>query len=230
MNKIIKKEELYSFDHWWVKWTHTFSFNNYYDPNNMNFGNLIVFNDDYIEANSWFPMHPHANAEILTIMLEWTLTHTDTLWNKEDIKNSEIQTMTAGTWLFHSESNETNYQTHSYQIWFKTNKLDSKPSYKNHKINLEENKLNLLVSWDKNKSAWFLNADVEVYRWIYNKESTFEYEIKKWRWLFLYMTKWDINIDWKEITKKDHIRYTKEWIYSIKTKENSDFMLIDVEI
>ena len=150
--------------------------------------------------------------------------------NKEDIKNSEIQTMTAGTWLFHSEANETSYQTHSYQIWFKTNKLDNKPSYKNHKINLEENNLNLLVSWDKNKSAWFLNANVKVYRWIYNKESVFEYEIKKWRWLFLYMTKWDINIDWKEITEKDHIRYTEEWTYNIKTKENSDFILIDVEI
>ncbi len=98
------------------------------------------------------------------------------------------------------------------------------------KVILIYNKLNLLVTWDINKPVWFLNANVEVYRWIYNEENTFEYEIKKWRWLFLYMNKWNVNINWESLKEKDHIRYDEEWIYKIVTKENTDFILIDVEI
>lgn len=230
-NKMIKADDRFFIDHWWLKSYHLFSFAQYLDYKNMNFWNMRVFNDDYIKAETWFWLHPHKDMEILTIVIDWEITHWDNIWNKEGTKAWEIQTMTAWTWIMHSEENLWKEDVVLYQIWFIPNKNGLNPWYKNHKINLENNKLNLLASWQKEDNVWFLNSDVKVYRWLFSKWENIDYKIKKNRWLFGYITKWSLKIWDKTLNKWDQIRYEEVWDYDINIQENdTDFIVIDVNL
>lgn len=227
-NIIIKNENRYLAKHDWLSSYHIFSFADYYDYNNTHFWNLRVFNDDLIKAKTWFWLHHHDNMEILTIVLKWWITHWDNLWNNSTTYAWEIQTMTAGSWIMHSEKNLWDEEVHLYQMWFYPNNRWLKPDYKNHKINLEDNKLNLLASWNIEDNVWFLNTDVKVYRWIFNKWEFFEYKIDN-RWLFVYITTWSIKIWDNILISWDQLRFDEIWSYKMEVLEwNTDFILVDV--
>jgi len=229
-NQIIKNDLVYKINHWWLKSSHIFSFSEYYDIDNMWFWNMRVFNDDYIAWKSWFWLHPHSNMEILTILLEGEITHGDDLWNKKTIKSWDIQTMSAGTWILHSEENLGDNETHLFQIWFTPLHLWTKPIYRDFKVYLVKNKLNLLASNNKDDVIWYLDSDVNVYRWQFEKNHSFDYQIKKRRGLFLYVNKWELEIDWEILKSGDQIRYTAGWSYNFVSKTDSDFVVIDVKI
>ncbi len=108
-------------DHGWLKSHWLFSFSNYHDAANMQFGPLRVFNDDTILPHSGFPDHPHDTMEIITIMLEGELTHSDSMGNRALIRHGEIQRMSAGTGIVHSEYNKSDSMIHLYQLWFYPN-------------------------------------------------------------------------------------------------------------
>ena len=166
--------------------------------------------------------------EILTIVLNWWITHGDNLWNTETTYAWEIQTMTAWTGIFHSEQNFLDEEVHLYQIWFSPSKIWLTPDYKNHKILLENNKLNLLASWNKEDKVWFLNSFVKVFRWMFDKWEKFEYEILENRGLFIYVSFWTIK-NWDEIISSgDQIRFSEIWLYSFEVLEKTDFILINV--
>lgn len=227
-NKIIKSSERYEANHGWLQSFHLFSFASYYDPQNISFWNLRVFNDDYIKWKSGFWLHPHDNMEILTIVLEGSVTHTDTLWNKEKTQSYEIQTMSAGTGLFHSETNEEDETLHLYQLWFLPEKRNIVPTYKNKKIELTENSITHLYGnlWNEE-----VNSDVNIWRGIYENWKTFEYTIKDWEWLFLYLTNWKLLVNNEIIlSEKDQLRYTIPWKYIFTVQEKSDFILGLVKI
>jgi quercetin 2,3-dioxygenase len=114
----------------WLIAKHSFSFNNYYDPERMNFGALRVFNDDWIQANKGFPTHPHSNMEIITVVLKGSMHHKDDFGNEGTIKAGDVQIMSAGTGIKHSESNPSKTEDiESFQIWVFPNKKDVKPRY-----------------------------------------------------------------------------------------------------
>lgn len=230
MNRIIRKHELYKAEHSWLTSYHLFSFADYYDPQNIDFWNLRVFNDDYINAKSWFGLHPHQNAEILTIVLEWEITHWDSLWNKHTTKAWEIQTLTAGTWLFHSEENLSNQDMHLFQIWFKTNAFGIKPDYKNHTIDIQKNTLNLLVSWNKQDKVWYLNTDVKVYRGQFDAWTRFHYNISEGKGLFLYIYTWSMTDEKECYEEMDQIRFSIPGNYTFTNTQKSDFILIEVNL
>lgn len=230
-NRIIKSIYRFLSDHGWLKSYHIFSFANYYDPSNMSFWNMRVFNDDYIESKSGFWLHPHSNMEILTIVLDWEITHWDTLWNKASVKKWQIQTMSAWTWIRHSEENMWDKTVHLYQIWFLPTNLWNTPWYKDLDVNIENNKLNLLASNIEQESVWFLDSDVKVYYWKYDIQKSFEYTVEKSRWLFLYMYKWELIINKSVLREGDQLRFELEWIYEFLVNSNdSEFVLIDVKI
>lgn len=229
-NQIIKSSFVYHVKHWWLESRHIFSFSNYYDPNNMWFWVMKVFNDDYIDWNSWFWMHPHDNMEILTIMLDWEITHSDSMWNTETIKKWDVQTMSAWTWVLHSEKNLSNETTHLYQIWFLPNNFNSKPRYRDQNIDLKNNNLNLLASNNLDDNVWFIDSNILVYRWIYEENSIFNYEIKSWKWLFIYMTSWELKNDNNILSEKDQLRYIEPWVYNFIVTKKSDFILIEVDL
>jgi quercetin 2,3-dioxygenase len=140
----------------WLKTNYTFSFANYYDPNRMHFGALRVLNDDYIEGGHGFDKHPHDNMEIITIMLQGELKHVDSMGNEFVLHENEIQTMSAGTGIFHSEFN--NSETNSaklLQIWVFPRQRNIEPEYGLTGFSPEErkNKWHLVVSPSKPGTA-----------------------------------------------------------------------------
>jgi len=138
----------------WLKSNFSFSFANYYNPERMWFWALRVINNDRVAAKNWFAMHPHDNMEIVTIAMEWSLTHRDSLWNHETLVPWEVQAMSAGTWVVHSEINEWDVEWEFFQIWIETRDRMIEPQYHQKRFEVSERRwIFQLLAWN-NKLAW----------------------------------------------------------------------------
>lgn len=173
-------KSLGSANHGWLKSKHHFSFANYYNPSRMGFGKLRVVNDDWVEQGMGFPSHPHRNMEIISFIRSGALTHQDSTGNKGTTKAGEVQVMSAGTGIVHSEYNRTKNPLTFYQIWIETNKTDVTPRWESKKFPTEQlSALTLLVSGypeDKNK-ALFINQETRIYGGKLAKGTVFEHNI-----------------------------------------------------
>lgn len=129
MIKVYPAENRYSTKQGWLQANFSFSFANYYDPDNMSFGPLRVFNDDYIDAQNGFNTHPHRDMEIVTFILKGQLQHKDSTGGEEVLKPGQVQRMSAGTGVLHSEINNSDEETNSLQIWFTPESKGIAPSY-----------------------------------------------------------------------------------------------------
>lgn len=150
MKTILHKAESRGFfDHGWLKTHHTFSFADYYNPQRIHFGALRVLNDDRIEGGTGFDLHPHKNMEVISIPLKGDLEHQDSLKHKDTIKEGEIQVMSAGTGIMHSEYNRNDDRpTEFLQIWVFPNKQNVAPRYENAVISdlIRKNEICEIVS------------------------------------------------------------------------------------
>lgn len=149
----------------WLKSFHSFSFGEYYDPNNMNFGTLRVINDDTVLGGGGFPYHPHKNMEIITYVLEGALEHKDSMGSNEVIRAFDVQKMSAGRGIFHSEFNHSKTDTVKLlQIWVIPDKLNIEPSYE--QISLKENertnKFQTVVSPKAKEGIIHIHQDLEM--------------------------------------------------------------------
>src|SRR5581483_495558 len=130
MTKIIKSADRHHADHGWLDTHWHFSFGDYHDPRNMNWGPLRVFNDDIVQPDSGFPMHPHRDMEIITYVIDGQLDHTDSLGNHGAIHPGEVQVMSAGTGIYHSEYNASKTTpVHLLQLWVMPRTQSSKPRW-----------------------------------------------------------------------------------------------------
>ncbi len=166
MIQIRKSKERGYFDHGWLKSFHTFSFSEYYDPEWMGFNHLRVINEDWIEGGEGFPTHPHRDMEIITYPIEGALAHRDSTGGNGVIKPGEIQTMTAGAGIRHSEFNGLKDQTtHLYQIWIMPNEKGLKPAYdqKDFLKEIESGEPVLLVSPDAANGSLPIHQDARLW-------------------------------------------------------------------
>lgn len=169
-------------NHGWLDARHTFSFANYYDPDRMNFGALRVLNDDIVAGGEGFGTHPHDNMEIVTIPLSGDLAHKDSMGHAEVIKAGEIQAMSAGKGITHSEYNANkDIPVNLFQIWIFPNKRNVEPRYEQKAFNLVQNKnqLVLIVSPDAADGSLWIHQDAWFSIGMYEKEKSFAYDIKK---------------------------------------------------
>jgi len=173
-------KSLGSANHGWLKSKHHFSFAHYYNPTRMGFGKLRVVNDDWVAPGTGFPLHPHRNMEIISFIRSGAITHQDSTGNKGITKGGEIQVMSAGTGIVHSEYNRTQEPLTFYQIWIETNKNNVTPRWESKKSPTEQaSALTLLASGyaeDKNK-ALFINQEARIYGGKLAKDSIIEHDI-----------------------------------------------------
>ncbi|HEX8562490.1 MAG TPA: pirin family protein [Flavobacterium sp.] len=169
-------------NHGWLDSHHTFSFGSYYDADRMHFGALRVLNDDRVDAGMGFGKHPHDNMEIISIPLEGDLEHQDSMGNVAVIKKGDIQVMSAGTGITHSEYNRNPDQlTKFLQIWVYPNKKNVKPRY--HQVTLNEtdrrNRLQQILSPDPNDEGVWIHQDAWFHLGSFDRNFALDYNIKK---------------------------------------------------
>lgn len=229
MYQIIPANKRFFSDMWDMNSYFLFSFAHYYDPQNEFFGNLRVFNDDFLKAESGFPMHPHKYYEIMTIMLEGTITHKDSLWNHINVSKNEIQVTNTSTGIMHSEFNEQKEDLKLYQVWFAPPEMAMKPVYYTAKFEAKdfENTLFTLASGiTENKNQ--LSSRVSVKRWIFDAGKSMKIDFDKK--VFLYVTEWKVKINGKEIlSSKDQLRSVWEKEIQLEFLEKSDIVVIESE-
>ncbi len=229
MLQIIPAEKRYFSDMGNMNSHFLFSFADYYDPSNTHFWNLRVFNDDFLEGNSGFGMHPHKYYEIMTIMLEGTITHKDSLWNHIKVTKNQIQVTDTATGISHSEINAENEDLKLYQIWFSPDDMSPKPKYFTATFQDQdfENKLAILgTGLQEHPNS--LTSKLSVERWIFDVGKTLEIDYNKY--VFLYVTSWKIKLpNWEIINSKDQLRAFGEEKITLTFLEKTDFILIQSE-
>ena len=221
-----------SADHGWLKVNHTFSFAGYYNPKRTHFGALRVLNDDSIAASMGFDTHPHDNMEIITIPLFGDLQHKDSMGNSGVITQGEIQVMSAGSGIQHSEFNHnSDKEVKVLQIWVFPNKKNVEPRYDQLSIkDLEkENNLFQILSPDKNDSGSWIHQEA----WFHmgNLKSGWEknYTLKgKNHGVYIFVIDGNILIDDQELKTRDGLGVTEAPEINIKIKEDSQILIMEV--
>lgn len=236
MEKIIyKASDRGTADYGWLKANYSFSFSNYYNPEKVNFGALRVLNDDIISGGMGFGTHPHDNMEIITIPLKGSLKHKDSMSNKWIvIETGEVQVMSAGSGLMHSEMNNlSNEEINLFQIWILPNKENVTPRYDQKKFEISErkNKLQVLVSSIENEFEGSLKIyqDAQISRIDLIKNKEFLYKLKSEKHgVYIMVISGEIIIENINLEKRDAIGIYKTNFINIKTTLNSELIFIEV--
>jgi len=214
----------------WLKSIFHFSFAEYYNSENMNFGVLRVINDDLIKPNNGFDMHPHKDMEIISYVIDGELTHSDNMKNKSTINRGHVQYMSAGTGVFHSEQNLGSEMLRLLQIWIIPDEKGYKPNYGEYKFNWDLRKNNWLhiVSNKDGEGSIKINADVNIYVLELDKEKEISFITNKGRQSYLVQIEGSSRINNIELNEKDAIEILEENII-INPKEKSHYILLEME-
>ena len=231
INKIPASKRYFS-SFGWLKSYWLFSFNSYIDPNNTQFGSLRVFNDDIVIPGKGFDMHPHNEMEIVTFILSGAITHEDSIGTKERIKAGEVQVMSAGTGITHSEYNREDEDLHLYQIWFMPNKRELKPSYqrKDYSKHEKTNRLLAVASGGSVDGALNINSNATLFLGHLEPsqqlEQNFDFEIEKK--YFIYVRSGKLQVNDTELSSGDQGRIEDEASLAISAPETSEFVLAEL--
>ena len=231
MVELIKSSERHLSSQGWLKSYFLFSFADYYDPNNVQFGPLRVFNDDTIAAKSGFPMHPHSDMEIITIVVKGEISHKDSLGNEKTIKAGEVQRMTAGTGITHSERNDSEEELHLYQLWFLPNRKGLQPSYEQKSLSFLDatNDLIPLATGQKVlEDVVYMNSNSTIYYANLQAGKEIDFKTSNIRKIFIYITEGAFFINGQEVMKNDQLRLDEQEIIKFKASNSGTFILIDL--
>lgn len=219
-------------DHGWLKSRHTFSFAEYHNPERVRFGLLRVLNDDHVEAGMGFGTHPHDNMEIISIPLKGALAHKDSTGNEHVINTGDVQIMSAGSGLYHSEYNASKTDEVNFlQIWVFPKERDIEPRYeqKTFDVNDRKNKFQTVVSPEKNNGALWINQDSYFSLANLDKDSKVIYNIKhKGNGVYLFVLEGSIEAAGEKLEKRDAIGIEETDSVEIKAGANSELLLIEV--
>jgi len=200
------------FDHGWLNTYHTFSFDRYYDPNYMGFRALRVINEDRVAPAQGFGTHPHRDMEILTYILEGALEHKDSMGTGSIIRPNEVQRMSAGTGVTHSEFNPSRTEpVHLLQIWILPEARGLKPSYEQRQFSQDEmqGQLRLVAGHDPVNGAVKIHQDVRLFATILDGESV-KYELQPARYAWLQIAKGAIELNGKKLEAGDGAAVAEE--------------------
>jgi redox-sensitive bicupin YhaK (pirin superfamily) len=222
-------------NHGWLDTHHTFSFANYYNPERMHFGALRVLNDDIVIAGEGFGTHPHDNMEIISIPLYGDLEHKDSMGNGSVIRSGEVQVMSAGTGITHSEFNaNANEDLNFFQIWVFPNKDDVTPRYGQQKFDFfnKQNELTQIVSPNPDDAGLWIHQDAWFNTGIFDKDYSFEYTMKKsGNGLYVIVIEGEFEVEGQTLFRRDGMGLWETDSVKIKAlSDNARILLMEVPV
>ncbi|WP_141733751.1 pirin family protein [Oligoflexus tunisiensis] len=218
-------------DHGWLKSWHSFSFAGYFDPRFMGYRQLRVINQDIIAPGQGFPMHSHADMEIITVILRGTIEHQDSMGNKELVKAGEIQRMSAGTGVRHSEFNPSNQEElELLQIWIEPAQRGIEPGYEQATVQtVDGEKLRLLVAPLKEEAPVHIHQNVRIYRGELKKGETLELPLQAERYGWLQMISGTLEARDCTVAAGDGLAIAREPGLPVKAAaDDTAFLLFDL--
>jgi len=218
-------------DHGWLKSWHSFSFADYHDPAHVRFASLRVINEDIVQPDSGFGMHPHRDMEILTYVLEGSLRHRDSMGNGTDIHYGEVQLMSAGTGVMHSEFNASTTQpTHLLQIWIMPDQQGLTPGYQQKTFSAADKRGRwcLLASPDQAAGSLRIHQDARVYAALVYGEETLDYPVAAKRKIYLHVARGSVIANGQALNAGDALMLSDETCVSLKGGNHAEVLLFDL--
>jgi redox-sensitive bicupin YhaK (pirin superfamily) len=217
-------------DHGWLKAKHHFSFGSHYDPSNMGHGSLRVWNDDEIAPNTGFPAHPHTNMEIITYVREGAITHQDSLGNKGRTEAGDVQVMSAGSGIRHSEYNLEPMKTRIFQIWIEPTTRGGQPTWGARpfpKSNRSGKLVTIASGFEADNDALPIRANARVLATTLRAGESAEYASGKARHLYLVPAAGAVEVNGVRVNARDGAAISNENQLKITALEDSELVLVD---
>jgi redox-sensitive bicupin YhaK (pirin superfamily) len=231
MIHIRKSQERGHANHGWLNTYFTFSFADYYDPKHVQFRTLRVLNDDRIAAGAGFPEHPHRDMEIITYVLEGGLAHRDSMGNGSVIRPGDVQYMSAGTGVTHSEFNASKSEpAHLLQIWMLPEKKGLKPIYgqKNFAESEKRGKLRLVASPDGRDGSVTVRQENELYATVLGAGESVRHELKPERHAYVQVARGSVKLNGKELQEGDGAAISEEKAVELTGMQDAEVLLFDL--
>lgn len=231
MIQIRKAEDRGHADHGWLNTYHTFSFNTYYDERYMGFRSLRVINEDRVQPGKGFGTHPHRDMEIITYVLEGALEHKDSMGTGSVVRYGDVQRMSAGRGVMHSEFNASDKElVHLLQIWITPDKRGIEPSYEQKAFGREEKQgqLRLIVSPDGRNGSITINQDACVYATALGKGSLVAVPISENRYLWIHVAQGEVNVGDQQLSAGDGAAVSGEKEVMITGVKETEVLIFDL--
>jgi redox-sensitive bicupin YhaK (pirin superfamily) len=231
MINVRKSSERGHFNHGWLNTYHTFSFDQYYDPRFMGFRSLRVINEDFVAAGHGFPTHPHRDMEIITYILEGALTHKDSMGTGSVIRPGDVQRMSAGTGVRHSEANHSDAEpVHLLQIWIIPDEFGIAPGYEQTTFDAEgkRGRLRLVASRDGREGSVTIHQDASIYAALLDASQEVTHELAAGRGAWLQVARGAVEINGQKLEQGDGAAVSDEAKLTITGREPSEVLLFDL--
>lgn len=212
----------------WLDSRHSFSFGEYYDPQFMGFRSLRVINEDWIAAGGGFPTHAHRDMEILTYVIEGSLSHKDSLGNGSTILPGEVQIMSAGTGIRHSEFSHPDMTTHLLQIWLLPQRANLPPRYDQQKFTFTENTLVPICAPDPAKAAVHIFQDAGIYTAKLKTGKTISHPLPNKRYGWVQMIRGSLDLNGTDLAPGDGAAIIEESQLTFVSKSDAEFLFFDL--
>jgi quercetin 2,3-dioxygenase len=231
MITIRKAEERGHLNHGWLDTYHTFSFDQYYDAAHMHFRHLRVINEDRVAAGRGFPTHSHRDMEIITYILAGALEHRDSMGNGSVIRPGDVQRMSAGTGVAHSEFNPSDSEAvHLLQIWIMPRARNLAPSYEQKAFSDDDrrNRLRLVASDDGREGSVTIQQDAKVYAAILDRDTVIEHSLTDNRYAWLQVARGNVDVNGNRLTPGDGAAISREGSLKIVAADEAELLLFDL--
>ena len=218
-------------DHGWLRSFHSFSFADYFDRDHMHFGPLRVINEDWVAAGTGFGMHPHKDMEIITYILEGELTHQDSMGHQAVIRTNDVQRMSAGSGVYHSEFNRHPTDTcHLLQIWIMPDQRDLRPEYEQRAFDPDEKrgKLRLVASPDGAQDAVSIHTDTKLYAGLFDDAETASLPLHTDRMAYIHVARGRLIVNGETLIAGDALMLREEAAVQITNGQQAEILVFDL--
>jgi redox-sensitive bicupin YhaK (pirin superfamily) len=231
MNEVRRSTERGYADHGWLKSFHSFSFADYFDPQHVEFGPLRVINEDRVQAGQGFGTHGHRDMEIISYVLAGELAHKDSLGNGSTIRPGDVQRMSAGSGVRHSEFNPSATEgVHFLQIWIQPNVRDVPPSYEEKRFGAEEKRgrLRLIASPDRAEGSVLIHQDARVYAGLFDDAESAQLEVGSGRWIYVHVARGAISANGVALNAGDALKITDASTLNLNEASDAEVLVFDL--